>query len=52
MAIKYDDVYMLVTNREYQRLKDRDEKLSKLEAAGVDNWDGYDWAFEDDNDDF
>ena len=27
-----------------QRLQERDEWLSKLEAAGVDNWEGYDIA--------
>ena len=32
---------------EYERLLKRDEILSKLEGAGVDNWEGYDLAFED-----
>lgn len=36
---------------EYARLLDRDWKLSKLEAAGVDNWDGYAYAFEDEEED-
>lgn len=32
--------------REYQRLLKRDEWLECLEAAGVDNWSGYDDARE------
>ena len=35
--------------RERDRLKRRDEKLTCLEAGGVDNWDGYDFAMEDYN---
>tara|TARA_R110000868_G_scaffold361101_1_gene623106 strand:+ start:676 stop:1029 length:354 start_codon:yes stop_codon:yes gene_type:complete len=35
--------------RERDRLKCRDEKLTCLEAGGVDNWDGYDFAMEDYN---
>lgn len=30
--------------RKVERLEERDEWLSCLEAAGVDNWDGYDIA--------
>ena len=32
-------------------LKARDDTLSKLEAAGVDNWEGYSEAFQDDDED-
>ena len=31
---------------ELKRLQERDKFLSALEAAGVDNWDGYDYARE------
>lgn len=31
---------------EYKRLKQRDEFLRLLEAAGVDNWEGYSQAIE------
>jgi hypothetical protein len=30
-----------ITVREYERLKERDEVLSALEAGGVDNWEGF-----------
>jgi F0F1-type ATP synthase beta subunit len=30
-----------ISKQEYERLVDRDEWLNCLEAAGVDNWDGY-----------
>ena len=32
---------------ELDRLRLRDKKLSCLEAGGVDNWDGYDFAMEE-----
>lgn len=31
---------------ELYELRERDKKLSALEGAGVDNWDGYDMAME------
>ena len=31
----------LISVKEYKRLLERDKALSKLEAMGVDNWDGY-----------
>lgn len=34
----------LLSVEEYTRLLERDEFLSALEAAGVDNWEGYDAA--------
>lgn len=35
---------VFILQQEYIRLLDRDDKLKALENAGVDNWDGYDWA--------
>ncbi len=35
-----------IPKEKYQELLDRDEWLSCLEAAGVDNWDGIDYAYE------
>ena len=32
---------------EYQDLQESSKFLSCLEAAGVDNWDGYDYALEE-----
>lgn len=33
-----------ISRAEYERLQERDDWLSCLEAAGVDNWDGMDEA--------
>ena len=30
-----------ITKEEYENLQERDDFLCALEAAGVDNWDGY-----------
>lgn len=30
-----------LTTQEYMKLVDAEEKLNRLEAAGVDNWEGY-----------
>lgn len=39
-----------LTEAEYKRLLKRDEELSRLERAGVDNWEGYPiWDDEDDD---
>jgi hypothetical protein len=35
-----------ITKKEYKRLFKREEWLSCLEAAGVDNWEGFDYARE------
>ena len=32
---------IIVSRNEYFKLQERDNFLSALEAAGVDNWDGY-----------
>lgn len=36
----------LLTDSEYKRLLERDRELGFLEAAGVDNWSGIDYAYE------
>lgn len=36
-----------ITKEEYDRLQDRDFKLSCLEGGGVDNWEWYDESLED-----
>lgn len=36
-----------ITQKEYDDLLDDSRKLRCLENAGVDNWDGYDWAMEE-----
>jgi hypothetical protein len=41
--------YVRELERERDRLRLRDRKLSCLEAGGVDNWDGYDFAMEEYN---
>jgi len=38
------DEFISVKLQELNRLHMRDARLSKLEAAGVDNWEGYDEA--------
>lgn len=35
-----------ISKKEYEELLDRDFWLSCLERAGVDNWEGYDYAAE------
>lgn len=35
-----------IPKKEYNKLQERDRLLSCLEAAGVDNWDGWDFAIE------
>ena len=35
-----------ITRKEYEELLDCKEYLECLEAAGVDNWEGYDYAME------
>ena len=42
--------YLLTETELLELLKDR-YKLAALEAMGVDNWDGYEYAFEDWNED-
>ena len=35
-----------ISPEEYQRLTEADNKLDALEAAGVNNWEGYDEAMD------
>lgn len=35
-----------IPKSEYERLQEAEWELSCLEAAGVDNWSGYDYAME------
>ena len=46
---KDDTITILMS--EFQYLHKQEDKLLALEAAGVDNWDGYDDAMENLNDD-
>lgn len=43
--------YVAISKKEYEQLLRDSNFLSRLGAAGVDNWDGYAHAFEDDEDD-
>lgn len=38
--------YVTITQEEYNRLLKDTELLGALQSAGVDNWDGYDYAIE------
>lgn len=40
--------YVILTAERYKALNESDATLCRLEAAGVDNWEGYSNAFEDD----
>lgn len=40
------EVTVTISLEEYEALKAESEFLNALEAAGVDNWDGYDYARE------
>jgi len=40
------DEMVTIKKEEYEKLKKDSEFLSALLAAGVDNWDGYDYAVE------
>lgn len=41
-----EDELMMIKKTEYYELVAQSEKLLALEAAGVDNWEGYDDAME------
>lgn len=45
MADKLQEI-VTITQQEYDRLYEVDTFMYCLEAAGVDNWDGYDFAKE------
>lgn len=42
-----DEETITISLEEYQDLRRRSKFLFCLEAAGVDNWDGYDYALEE-----
>jgi hypothetical protein len=42
---------MIVKKSEYEELLRRDAFLTRLECAGVDNWEGYSSGFENEEDD-
>ncbi len=46
-ALKPEDRMVLVNKDKLEGLENRDEFLSCLEGAGVDNWDGYSFAQEE-----
>jgi phage pi2 protein 07 len=49
MSILSDNITedtVTITKKEYDKLKEKRDLLDALEAAGVDNWDGYDYAME------
>jgi hypothetical protein len=39
-------IEITISQEEYERLLRAERKLDHLEMAGVDNWDGYDYAME------
>lgn len=41
-----DEETVTITKKEYDALLDNTEWLAALKGAGVDNWDGYDYAIE------
>lgn len=43
--------FQVVSKADYQRLCDRDHKLTKLENGGVDNWQWYDESMREDKED-
>ena len=45
MAIKAEEM-ITITRKEYEQLKKDSEWLICLEASGVDNWSGFDFAAE------
>jgi hypothetical protein len=42
-----DEETVMITDARYQELLEAEDFLARLEAAGVDNWDGYSFAFEE-----
>lgn len=56
-GVPVGDDHVVITKVEYENLKRSDDFLDALEAAGVDNWEGYSqaWRFfegEDDPEDY
>ena len=50
MAQSNHDGTWTLSHAEYQKLKRDSDFLARLEAAGVDNWEGYSEGFEGDDD--
>lgn len=46
-----EELMIKVPQSRYNKLISDQEKLNKLYAAGVDNWDGFDFVFESDEED-
>lgn len=46
MGVNNMELNITISKAEYESLLKDSEKLSALEAAGVDNWEGYDSAME------
>lgn len=44
-----DKKTVTISNEEYESLLEDRRFLRALEAAGVDNWEGYQYAFEDED---
>ena len=44
--MQYKEDTVTISKEEYESLLEDSEKLSALEAAGVDSWEGYDSAME------
>lgn len=42
---------VIITEKEYNQLKEDSDFLQNLRAAGVDNWDGYHYGYSGDEDD-
>lgn len=45
-----DCTSITISEKEYDKLKKAQAELAALYAAGVNSWDGYDWAMEELND--
>lgn len=45
-GVPVGDDMIVITKDEYERLKEESDFLSCLEAAGVDNWEGYSVAIQ------
>lgn len=44
--IKNDTPHITILKHEYKRLLKASKRLEALEGAGVDNWDGYQYALD------
>lgn len=46
-----DEVYIAISQTEWEKITNRLDLLDALKAGGVDNWEGYSAALEEWNDD-